>query len=73
MLFLFQLLQRATKLVGTGGAFHAASDTVEVADNVVYLLPCHQSAYPLQIAVASADEADVLYHVVIVSRHLYHL
>ena len=72
-LFVFQLFQGSAELVRTGGAFDAATDAVESGQDVVDMLPAHQLADALQVAVTSAKEEHLLDDVVLVGCHVDHL
>jgi hypothetical protein len=60
-------------LVGAGSSLRTAANAVQPADDIVYLLTCHQSADALQVAVASAYEEYLLDDIVVVHRYVYHL
>ena len=70
---LFQLLQCAAKLVGTGRSLHATADAVELADDIIYPLSPHKLADSLKITIAPALEIHVLDDVVLVGRHFNRL
>jgi hypothetical protein len=65
-----ELPKGACELVGTACGAGAAAYAVDAADYVVDALAAHQLAYPLEIAVASAKEKHLLYHVVLVGGHV---
>lgn len=65
-----QLLQGCGQLVGTGGELVAAADALQPADDIVDALSCHQLAYSLQVTVTATKEKHLLYHVVLVCRHI---
>ena len=53
-------LQRLSQLIGARGGLHTALDALHTGDNILNVQTFHQSADALQIAVATADELDVL-------------
>lgn len=65
-----QLLQCAAELVGARGRLAAAADAVEFADDIVNLLADDEAANTLQVAVASAQEENLLDDVVVVRRRV---
>ena len=67
---IFQLLQCTAKLVRAGSGLAAAPDAVEFADDIVHFLPGHQAADSLQIAVTAAVKENLLYHIVLIDRHI---
>ena len=52
-------LQGISKLVGTGGFFHAAVDAVEAFDHGVDVHALDELGNALQVAVAAADEFNI--------------
>ena len=61
-----QLLQGSAQLVRTGGALRAATDAVQSGKYIVNMLPAHQLADALQVAVASTKEEHLLDDVILV-------
>jgi hypothetical protein len=53
-------LDSPTELVGTAGGFESAADALQPFDDSGGFHPFHQSAYPLQVAVATAHELDIV-------------
>lgn len=67
---MLQILQCLTQLVRTRGPLHAAADALQLANDFVNLLTPHQRTYPLQITVAASDKEHLLYHIILVCRHV---
>ena len=57
-------------MVGAGGGLDAAADAVQFVDDVVDVLSAHQLADALEVAVASAEEENLLDDVVLVGSHV---
>ena len=75
LLFLavLQLLQCPAKLVRTRGGFVPAADALEFFDYLVRLLPFHQTTNRLQVAAATAYKRNLLYHILLINRHINQL
>ena len=58
-------LQSLCQLIGAGGLLHAAGDTFDTGDDFIDIHSFHQLCNALQIAVAAAQELDVLNLVVL--------
>ena len=58
-------LQSLCQLIGAGGLLHAAGDALDAGDDIVDVHAFHQLCNALQIAVAAAQELDVLNLVVL--------
>ena len=57
-------LQSLGQLIGAGGRTAAAADAFHPGDDIVHILAFAQSADALQVAVAAADETQVMYFAV---------
>ena len=57
-------------MVGAGGGFVAAADAAQFGNHVVDSLAGDETADALEVAVAAAEERDLLDDVVVVSRHV---
>jgi len=67
---ILQLAQGLAQLVGTRRALHPAADALQSSDDIIDALSSNQLADALQVAIATADKEHLLYHVVLVSRHI---
>ena len=56
--------QGLSQLIGAGGLLHAAANTLNSGDDVVNIAALNQSSDALQVAVAAADELNILHLVV---------
>ena len=70
---MFELFQGTAELVGTRGGFGATPYAVEAGDDIIDFLSGHQTAYALQVAIAAANEEDLLDDVVVVDCYVDHL
>ncbi len=59
------LFQRADKLIRAGSGFAAAQNTIQSSDDFVHIHPLDKTGDTLCISAASADEADVMYFVIV--------
>jgi hypothetical protein len=60
-------------LVRATGTLHATTDAIKALDDIVDVLPTHQLADALKIAVAAAKEEYLLNDVVLVGSHVNEL
>ena len=67
---ILQLRQCLAELVRTRCALHATTDALQFADDIINLLTPYQRTYPLQVPVATTNEEHLLYHIILVSRHI---
>ena len=58
------------KLVRAGRSFAATPDAVEFLNDIVHFLAGYQAADALQVAVTAAIKEDLLYHIVLIDRHI---
>lgn len=70
---MLQLLQCPAKLVRARGGFVPATDALEFFDDLVRLLPFHQTTNRLQVAPATACKRNLLYHILLINRHINQL
>jgi len=66
----FELLEGTAELVGTRGALGAASDAIELMDDIVDALTCDQLADTLKVAVAPSEEKHLLDDIILVGSHI---
>ena len=58
--FLLSCLQSLSQLIGAGGSLGAAGNTLNAGDDLVDIHAFHQSGDALQVAVAAAEELNIL-------------
>ena len=62
--------QCPTELVGARCRFIAAADAIQLANDIVDFLTCHQTTDSLQVAVATAIKGDLLNDAIVIDRHI---
>jgi len=62
----FEGFQCPTELVGARCRFIAAADAIQLANDIVDFLTCHQTTDSLQVAVATAIKGDLLDDTVVI-------
>ena len=60
-----RFLQRLSELIGAGSGLHAAVNAFYAGDHIFDLHALYKSADAFQIAIAAADELEVLYNAVL--------
>ena len=68
MVLFFKGFQCPAELVGTRCGFIAAADAIQLANDIIDFLTCHQTTDPLQVAVATAKKGDLLDDAVVIDR-----
>lgn len=67
---IFEGFQCPAELVGTRGRFIAAADAIQLANDVIDFLTCHQTTDPLQVTVATAKKGDLLDDAVVIDCYV---